>query len=112
MHGGTLAAAATLLAFTAACSATHPAHRSSVPETKGHLQLRLGPGAPGGPAQSAIRLLISGPTQMTVDAHVGQQVSVLLPQGLYSVKSTDGGAGATVSDDLVYPLKGCQHLGG
>jgi hypothetical protein len=57
---------------------------------------------------------------MTVDAHLGQQVSLLLPKGIYSVKSTDGGAcatgigvdaGATVSDDLVYPFKGCQDLG-
>ena len=92
-----------------------------MPETEGHLQLRLGPGAPAEASPHAIRLVISGPISTTVDAHIGEQVSLLLPQGVYSVKSTDGGtcatgigvdAGATVSDDLVYPLKGCQHLGG
>jgi hypothetical protein len=121
MHGRTIATAAALLAFTAACSTSHPVHRPPAPDTNGHLQLRLGPGAPGGESPNAIRLVISGPTQRTVDAHMGEQVSLLLPQGVYSVKSTDGGtcatgisvdAGATVSDDLVYPLKACQHLGG
>ena len=117
MHGGMIATAATLLALTAACSASHPTRHA---ETKGHLQLRLGPGAPGGASPNEIRLVISGPTRMTVHARIGQQVSLLLPQGVYSMKSTDGGAcatgisvdaGATVSDDLVYPLNGCQHLG-
>lgn len=83
--------------------------------------MRLGPGPPQGSASGTIRLHVTGPTEVSVDVHLGQQVSLLLPQGIYSVRSTDGGAcatgisvdaGATVSDDLVYPLKGCQHLGG
>jgi hypothetical protein len=46
---------------------------------------------------------------MTVHARVGEQVSLLLPEGVYSVRSADGSvcatgisvvAGAIISDDL------------
>ena len=111
----------TLIVICAASSAACSAHKAAAPDTRGHLQLRLGPGSPVASDPSHIRLRVTGPSSVTVDARVGEQVSLLLPKGVYSVRSTDGSAcatgirvvaGATISDDLNYPLKGCQDLSG
>jgi hypothetical protein len=97
------------LTVCAASSAACSVHQAASPEMRGHLQVRLGPGSPVVSDPSNIRLRVTSPSSMTVHARVGEQVSLLLPEGVYSVRSADGSvcatgisvvAGAIISDDL------------
>lgn len=93
----------------------------AIPPGYGALFGSLGPGIPGHSGPPDLTLVFTQGARRVETQAIGGRYEVFLPAGTWDARSTDGtvcargltvGAGGGQSDDLVWPIAGCQDLSG